>query len=110
MIQTGAGGKVDPEAVARGDEVAVQEFSKQFQTEAMQARLLGIVDTIKVPEGEALYAAVVAIGCETPSGVVVTSTDTGLSIEAKPSPSAPKECFAPMTSVALVLVDEEIVG
>lgn len=110
VTETAAGGKVDPEAIALGDEVAVQEFSKQFESEAMQARLLGLIDTIKVPEGKALYAAVVAIGCEVPPGVVVTSTDTGLRIEAQPTPSSPRECVAAMTSVALVLVDEEIVG
>ena len=42
--------------------------------------------------------------------MTVTSTDTGILIEAtKPTPK-PVECFAPMTSVAVVLVDESVVG
>jgi hypothetical protein len=110
ITETAAGGKVDPQAWPLADVVAVQEFTKQFKTEAIQTRLTGLVESIDIPEGKALYGAVVAIGCETPPGVVVTSTDSGLTIEAQPMPSPPKECYAAMTSVALVLVDEEIVG
>ena len=113
FTMTEVGGKVDPEAVPLADVVAVDEFSKQFRTDSIRTTLIGLVKTTDVPDGKALYGAVVAIGCEQPPGVVVRSTDTGLTIEAKtslPSPTPQKECFEPMTSVALVLVDEDIVG
>ena len=110
LTETGAGGKVDAQAVPLGDIVAVQGFSKQFTNEAMQTRLTSILDRIKIPDGKALYAAVVALGCETPPGVVVTSTDSGLTIEAEAMATPQKECVAAMTSVALVLVDEAIAG
>jgi len=113
FTMTAAGGRVDPEAVPLADVVAVDEFSKQFETDSIRTTLIGLVKTTDVPDGKALYGAVVAIGCEQPPGVLVRSTDTGLTIEAKSSPGSPtpqKECFAPMTSVALVLVDEDIVG
>jgi hypothetical protein len=110
VTETGAGGTVAAQAVPLADIVAVQEFSKQFENDAMQTRLIRLVKTTGVPDGKALYGAVVAVGCEAPPGVVVNSKDAGLTIEGQPVPSPPKECFAPMTSVALVLVDEDIVG
>ena len=110
VTETAAGGDVDPEATSMSDVVAVQEFSKQFESDTMEVRLTETVKKTEVPEGKALYGAVVAIGCEEPPGVVVTSTDSGLTIEGKPTASTPPECFAPMTSVALVLVDEDVVG
>lgn len=110
LTETAAGGKVDPQAMPLGDVVAIQGFSKQFEDEAMQTRLIGLLDRVEIPDGKALYGAVVAIGCEAPPGVVVTSTDRGLEIKAQEAPSPDKQCFAPMTSVALVLVDEDVVG
>ena len=110
VTETAVGGEVDPQAMPLGDIVAVQGFSTQFTDEAMKTRLTNILDRIKVPDGKALYGAVVAVGCDVPLGVIVTSTDSGLEIEAQPIPSPQKECVAPMTSVALVLVDEDVVG
>jgi len=110
VTETAAGGRVDPQAMSLADVVAVQEFSQQFENEAMQVRLTDLVKSTDIPEGQALYAAVVAIGCDVPPDAVVTSTDSGLTIEGTPHPSPQKECVAPMTSVALVLVDEETAG
>ena len=110
LTASAAGGEVDPQAIPLGDVVAVQGFSKQFTNEEIQTRLTSLLDRIEIPDGKALYAAVVAIGCEEPPGVVVTSTDKGLLIEAQPTPSPEKLCEVQMTSVALVLVDESVVG
>ena len=110
VTETGVGGEVDAQAMPLGDIVAVQGFSTQFTDEAMKTRLTNILDSLKIPDGKALYAAVVAVGCDVPPGVVVTSTDSGLEIKAQPIPTPQKQCVAPMTSVALVLVDEDVVG
>ena len=40
----------------------------------------------------------------------VTSTDTGILIEGTKPTGKPVQCLAPMTSVAVVLVDESVVG
>ena len=56
-----------------------------------------------VAEGEAIYAAVVAIGCDSPTDVTVTDSGAGLVITAGKVPSPMMECFAPMTTVALVV-------
>lgn len=110
LTETAVGGEVDPQAIPLGDVTAVQGFSQQFRDESIQARLIQLVNSTKVPDGKALYAAVVSIGCDIPPGVVVTSTDSGLQIKAQQTPSPKPECVAAMTSVALVLVDESVVG
>ncbi|MDQ4005705.1 MAG: hypothetical protein M3135_05320 [Actinomycetota bacterium] len=110
VTETAVGGKVDPMAVPLGDQTAVAEFAAQFETDAMRARLLSIVDHAPVGDGEALYAAVVAIGCEVPEDVIVTNTDSGLEITTQKTTTSPVQCFAPMTTVALVIVAEDVVG
>ena len=114
VSETAVGGMVSPGAVALVDVTAVQQFAAQFENDRMETRLLQSFDSIKVPEDKAAYAAVVAIGCEVPPDVTVTSTDTGILVEAAKSgddaTDDPVECLAPMTSVAIVLVEESVVG
>jgi heme A synthase len=110
VTETAAGGMVSPGAVPLADENAVREFSSQFENDRMETRLVQLIDGLEVPEDKAAYAAVVAIGCEVPPDVTVTSTDTGILIEGTKPTTKPVECLAPMTSVAVVLVDESAVG
>jgi hypothetical protein len=110
VTETAVGGMVSPGAVALADASAVQQFSGQFEDDRMEIRLLQLVDELEVPDDKAAYAAVVALGCEVPTEVTVTSTDTGILIEARKPMTKPVECLAPMTTVAVVLVDESVVG
>jgi hypothetical protein len=110
VTETAVGGMVAPGAVALTDVVAVQNFSGQFEDDRMETKLAQAFAGLKVPDDKAAYAAVVGIGCDVPPDVVVTSTDSGILIEGTKSTEKPVECFAPMTSVAIVLVDESVVG
>lgn len=110
VTETAVGGMVSPGAVALADVSAVRQFTAQFDNDRMETRLVQLVDRLEVPDDQAAYAAVVAIGCEVPSDVTVTSTDTGILIEATKKTTKPVECFAPMTTVAVVFVDEAVVG
>lgn len=110
VTETAVGGMVSPGAVPLADMSAVQQFTGQFEDDRMETRLVQLVDGLEVPEDKAAYAAVVAIGCDIPTEVTVTSTDTGIVIETVKPSLKPEECFAPMTSVAVVLVDESVVG
>jgi len=110
ITETAAGGTVAEAAVPLSDDAAVQEFAAQFETEAMATRLQDAVDKTDVPDDMLLYGAIVAIGCDSPSDVHVTSTDQGLVITAQKVASPMPECFAPMTTVALVLVPASAVG
>jgi len=110
VSETAVGGMVSAGAVALSDVTAVQQFAGQFEDDRMTTRLTQVFDDLEVPDDQAAYAAVVAIGCEVPSDVTVTSTDTGILIQAVKPTQKPVECFAPVTSVAVVLVDESVVG
>ena len=110
VAETAVGGMVSPGAVPLPDANAVHNFSAQFKDDRMETRLLQLIDGLDVPDDQATYAAVVAIGCEVPPDVVVTSTDTGILIEGTKPMTKPVECLAPVTSVAVVFVDESVVG
>lgn len=106
ITETGAGGTVEAgqAAVPLTDDTAVQDFASQFETDAMATRLQDAVAKVDVPDDMLLYGAIVSIGCDSPNDVYVTSSDQGLVITAHKVPSPMPECFAAMTTVALVLV------
>ena len=80
------------------------EFTAQFESDhdGPAGRRTSVAET-DVPDGRPLYGAVVSIGCDSPTDVTVTSADAGLVITAGKVPSPMPECFAPMTTVALVV-------
>jgi hypothetical protein len=100
---TAAGGALSEVAVPLTDDTSVQEFVSQFESDDMAAQVQVAVTDADVPDGQVLYAAVVAIGCDSPTDVSVVDTGSGLAITANKVPSPQQECFAPMTTVALVL-------
>jgi len=112
ITETAAGGSLDDGQVAvpLTDDMAVQEFVSQFTTEGMTTRVQDAVDKTQIPDDMLLYGAIVAIGCDSPGSVFVTSGDRGLVITAQKVPTPILECFAPMTTVALVLVPASAVG
>jgi hypothetical protein len=110
VTESAVGGMVSPGAAPLADVSAVHQFTGQFENDRMETRLVQLIDGLEVPDDKAAYAAVVAIGCEVPPDVVVTSTDTGILIEGTKPTTKPVECLVPMTSVAVVLVDESVVG
>jgi len=110
ITETAAGGSVSDAAVPLADDAAVLQFTSQFETDAMTAKIQDAVQSTDVPDGMLLYGAVVAVGCDAPSEVLVTHGDSGLVVTAVEVPSPMQECFAPMTTVALVLVPTSAVG
>jgi hypothetical protein len=110
ITETAAGGATSETAVPLPDDEAVQEFNSQFETDAMKAKVQDAVRSTDVPDGMLLYGAVVAVGCDAPTEVSVTTDDSGVVIMAQKVPSPMQECFAPMTTVALVLVPTSAVS
>ena len=76
----------------------------QFPRGELPGEIRTWVAKTDVPSGRQLVAAVVAIGCQVPVDVEVTHTSRGVLVEGVASGKSPEECFAAMTSVALVLV------
>ncbi len=110
LTETAAGGAMSEVAVPLGDDPAVQEFNAQFETDALRMRVQDAVLETTVPDDMLLYGAVVAIGCDAPTDVSVVTGESGVVITGHKVPSPHVECFAPMTTVALVLVPASAVG
>jgi hypothetical protein len=104
LSQTAAGGRVDLNAVPLADEAARQEFAAQFNRPGMEHKIARAVAAATVPEGFTLMGAVVSIGCDVPPGVTVTQGPDGWVVQPEPVASPRKECFAAVTTVALVAV------
>jgi hypothetical protein len=109
ISQTGAGGGTPKDAVVLDSQAAVDDFVASFDDEQMAQSIQHAVDGADVPEGQTLVGAVVAIGCDTPDEVFVRDTAGGVQIVAGKVPSPHQECFAPVTTVALVAVDSALV-
>jgi hypothetical protein len=109
LSMTAAGGKVSLTPVALPDARAVRSFSAQFTQPALGHKIAAAVADTEVPEGQPLAAAEVAVSCDVPSSVTITETDDGVVVTADEVPSPLPECFASVTSVALVLVDDYLV-
>ena len=107
---TAAGGTMSTAAVPLGEDAQVEEFLTQFTSDDMVNQLKDTVAATDVPDGKELYGAVVSIGCDAPDQVTVTDTGDDLVITANAVPSPLPECFAPMTTVALVLVPDSAVN
>jgi hypothetical protein len=104
---TAAGGKVDPAAVPLDSPAAVRDFTADLDGGELARDVQDQVAATDVPEGQALVGAVVSIGCDVPPGVAVHDTEDGLQITALAVKAPTVECFAPVTTVALVLVDAD---
>ena len=102
---TAAPGGTVGEAVPLPDDAAVQAFVARFGASALAQQVSDLAAHTDVPDGEELYGAVAAVGCDSPDQVAVTEDGAGgLTITALPVPDPRPECLAAMTTVALVLV------
>jgi hypothetical protein len=105
VSQTAAGGAVDLNAVPLDDEAARREFTAQFERASLDEKIAQAIAGATVPEGYTVMGAVVSIGCDVPPGVTAEEGPGGgwvLTPEKVDNPL--QECFAPVTSVALVAV------
>lgn len=108
LSRTAAGGEVDEVAVPLPDRAAVAEFSSQLRSAALGKQLAAAVTDAELAGDQALVGAVIAIGCDVPPGVRVSHDGEQLRIVPLEVVSPHVECFAPVTSVALVAVDADL--
>ena len=104
VSQTAAGGEVDLNAVPVDDDAALQEFTAQFNKAGLEEKIATAVTGATVPEGYTVMGAVVSIGCDVPPDVSVEQGPDGWVVTPHKVPSPLQECFAPVTSVAIVAV------
>lgn len=108
VSQSAAGGMVDRHPTVLDDAQAVERFAAQFRTDAMRDEVKAKAVRIDVPDGHTLVGAVVALGCDVPSGIGVDGEGDSLEIvPTKPATTHP-ECLVAVTTVALVIVDSAL--
>ena len=74
-------------------QLRLEEFADQVRTEATEATYDG-----------SLWAAIVSVGCDVPPGVFVEEGEAGYLVTPMKVVDPLEECFAPVTTVALVAI------
>lgn len=95
---TAAGGSTSTEVTVVGDPDDLATFTDQFASEALAAEVAAAVEAADPQPGYVVAAAVVALGCDVPTEVTYLD---GV-IRAVKVPDPLPECFAPVTSVAII--------
>ena len=108
VSQSLVGGAVFRKAAAVDTEEQLAAFAGQFEDDRMGQALQRAVAGSGVPDEKTLLGAVVAIGCAPPVDVHVAKSEAGLIITAE-KVETKIECLVPVTSVALVAVDDAVV-
>ena len=106
LSKTAAGGTVSPTLTPLPGPGELAAFTEQFDNGEFREEITLAVQDHEAREGYVVGAAVVAIGCDVPPGVSVVATDDGFEVHADKVVEPLKECFAPVTSVAVIEVPQ----
>ncbi len=98
---TNAGGSVSDRLTPIGDD-GLLDFLTQFDSSDLSEQVMLLAEDNPPAEGHELTAAVVAVGCDVPPGVRVTSSEEGWMIRPDKVTAPLRECLAPVTTVAVV--------
>ncbi len=90
---------VDDEALAGFTADLTEDFAADVVAAAAALEAEGLEDD------QELAVQVVAIGCDEPTGVEVRRTADGVVLTPGPVPSPGRQCFTPMTTVAVVVLE-----
>lgn len=108
LSETGAGG-VTADVLTPVEGAGLAPFLAQLDSAELSEEVRAAVDGYTVPEGRSLGAAVVAVACDVPGSVAVTQEGEEWTVTAAKVPSPLPECYAPVTTVAVVDVPGELV-
>lgn len=105
VSETAAGGQAGGTAVRIDRPAGMGRLTRDFRTPGLSEKIRSVVQRIKIAEGQALYGAVIAVGCDVPPSASVEVTDGKVVITAGKVANPLPECFAAVTSVAIAVVD-----
>ncbi len=103
---TAAGGEVADRVTALDDEAAIAAYADRFRG-PLAGNVERAAQAVDVPAGTRLVAAVVAVGCDVPPGVDVAGRGEDATFVPEQVRSPRRECFAPVTTVALAAVPQD---
>jgi hypothetical protein len=98
-----ADGQVSTRPVPLEDQAALDDFVSGFGAD-LGPQVRDAVRETDVPEGQTLMGAVVAVGCDEPTGIELAQTFDGYEVTGI-VPKAGVQCIVAVTSVALFLVE-----
>lgn len=103
LHETGGGGRVSDSLTQIDTTEDLTSFVRQFSLPAFAKRVRNEIEAARGGSGE-LYAATVSIGCDLPPGVEVTKVGGGYAVTVRDVPNPLPECFAPVSTVAVVTI------
>ena len=110
ITNTEEDGTVSPTPVPLDSDAAVAAFTEQFTGSRMAEDVRNAVaNAPETGSEQTLVGVVLVIGCDPPTGVTVERVDGAVQV----SPVLPKrqvQCFAPQTSVAILVLDTADLG
>ena len=104
LSQTAAGGEVTATAIDLGTPRGVAELVDPVRRGGLDQQVRDLVAATDVPDGQRLMGAVVNVGCDVPSDVLITVDGSEVLLEPVFSGDRLPECLAAVTSIAVVLV------
>lgn len=99
---TAARGSVSDQATVIRDEKDLRRYLRQFRSEAFVADLTVAITGHSLAEDRVLGLAVLSIGCDTPPSATVTEENGRFLVVPGKVPDPLPECYAPVTSVAVL--------
>jgi hypothetical protein len=102
---TGAGGDMSKAAVDVGSPAGLDLLVSELRSTGFGDQVRAKVAATDVPDGRTLMGAIVNVGCDVPTGVVVTGGAGGAHLPPTFTGKPLQECLVAVTSVALVLVE-----
>lgn len=97
---TAVGGEPERAATEVGSRAAMRKFARRHDVEELRKDLLAAY--VEAEAEEAVWVAVVSVGCDVPPDVDVSGTVDQVFLDPQPVEEPLPECFAPVTSVAVV--------
>jgi len=102
-----AGGEASLTAIDLGSPAGVDRLVSGVEHGSLAYDVRAKVAATEVPDGRRLVGAIVAVGCDIPVDVKVAEASDPVRLEPVFEGKPIRECFAAVTSIALVLLDAE---
>lgn len=101
-----AGGEVEKEATVLEEDGALDAYLERFDSPRFVADLRNAAEAVPLAAGRFVALAVIHIACDAPPSATVVEEDGAFIVSAAKVTAPRQECFAPVTSVAVLDVPD----
>ena len=110
LTQSAARGEVSPLAVVLDDRQALADFVAGFEGKQLRGDVTDAVHRADPGVDEVVVAAVVDLGCDPPTDVVVLRAEEGVRVARADKPALGLNCYVPMPPVGVLAVPATAAG